>query len=253
VAGRLSSPRFRRRALKLSGLAVVAGAAAVVSILFWNTGHTYETSVRPNEPAIVPTVGRPARLSEKDRKQALDTAAQFVRTAVRREHTVDSFDLVSVQFRQGLSRREWAKGNIPVQPYPVDAARWKLDYTYENEIGLSVYVIPERGETLAPMVFLLSMTRAASGKWLVDSWVPRPGTVGNNQPTGSSWSAAAAPAAALSTAEAPSGRISGIWLLVPVALLLSGIGFGVFHMARERRAVAKAERAYRDSSSSSPS
>ena len=106
MAGRLSSPRFRRRALKLSGLAVVAGAAAVVSILFWNTGHTYETSVRPNEPAIVPTVARAARLSEKDRQQALDTAARFVRTAVRRVRTVDSFELVSVQFPFAHSRRD---------------------------------------------------------------------------------------------------------------------------------------------------
>jgi hypothetical protein len=38
-----------------------------------------------------------------------------------------------------------------------------------------------------------------------------------------------------------------------VVLLLSGLGFGAFHIARERRAATKAERAYRESSSSRPS
>jgi hypothetical protein len=252
VAGRLSSPRFRRRALKLSGLAAVAGVAAVVSILFWNTGHSYDSPVRPNEPAVMPPVSHSVSLTEKERRQVLNTAAHFVRTAVRREHTGESFDLVSEQLRSGFTRKQWAKGDIPVQPYPVDAARWKMDYTYEEEIGMSVYVIPRRGEQLRPMVFLLSLTRAPSGTWVVDSWVPRPGSNGSSPPTGQSWSSAAAPAATAST-SAPSGRMSGIWLLLPVALLLSGVGFGAFHIARERRAVAKAERAYRDSSSSRPS
>jgi hypothetical protein len=252
VAGRLSSPRFRRRALKLSGLAAVAGAAAVVSILFWNTGHSYDSPVRPNEPAIVPEVSHSVSLSETERRQVLDTAAHFVRTAVRRENTAESFDLVSEQLRSGYTRRQWAKGDIPVQPYPVDAARWKMDYTYEKEIGLSVYVIPRRGEPLTPMVFLLSLTRSPSGEWLVDSWVPRPASIDSSPPTGQSWSSAAAPGATAST-SAPSGRISGIWLTVPVLLLLSGLLFGLFHIARERRAVAKAERAYRESSSSRPS
>jgi hypothetical protein len=253
VAGRLSSPRFRRRALKLSGLAAVAGAAALVSILFWNTGHSYDSPVRPNEPAIVPPASHSVGLSDKERRQVLGTAAHFVRTAVRREHTGESYDLVSEQLRSGFTKQQWAKGNIPVQPYPVDAARWKMDYTYEEEIGLSVYVIPRRGQQLSPMVFLLSLTRAPSGDWVVDSWVPRPGSTGSTPPTGQSWSSAAAPGSTASTSTAPSGRISGIWLTVPVVLLLSGLAFGLFHMARERRAVAKAEKAYRDSSSSRPS
>jgi hypothetical protein len=251
VAGRLSSPRFRRRALKLSALAVVAGAAAVVSILFWNTGRSFDRPVRPNEPAIVPTVSRAVALSAEERRQALDTAARFVRTAVRRENTAESFDLVSEQLRSGFTRREWAKGNIPVQPYPVDAARWKLDYTYEEEIGMSVYVIPQRGKQLLPMVFMLSLVRAPSGAWVVDSWVPRSAAAPRSAPASQSWSSGV-PAGATVPATG-SARMSGFWLAVPIALLLSGLGFGAFHIARERRAVAKAERAYRDSSSSRPS
>jgi hypothetical protein len=253
VAGRLSSPRFRRRALKLSGLAAVAGLATIVSILFWNTGHTYDSPVRPNEPAVIPEVRHNVVLSDKDRRQVLATAAHFVRTAVRREHTAESFDLVSEQLRTGFTRRRWATGNIPVQPYPVDAARWKMDYSYADEVGLSVYVIPERGEQLSPMVFLLSLTRAPSGEWRVDSWVPRPGSGGGSPPGTQSPSSAAGSTEAVGTSTVPpasSGRGSGLWLAVPFVLVLSGVAFGLSHVIRERRAVARAERAYRNSSSS---
>jgi hypothetical protein len=254
VAGRLSSPRFRRRALKLSGLAAVAGLTGVISILFWNTGQTFDSPVRPNEPAFIPEVRHSVALTDKERQQVLATAAHFVRTAVRREHTAESFDLVSAQLRTGYTRREWARGNIPVQPYPVDAARWKMDYSYTDEVGLSVYVIPERGQQLSPMVFLLSLTRAPSGDWRADSWAPRPGA-GGGPPGTQPPSSSAGQTAALGTSAvptAPSGRVSGVWLAVPFVLVLSGVGFALFHVLRERRAVARAERDYR-SSSSSPS
>jgi hypothetical protein len=252
VAGRLSSPRFRRRALKLFGLAVVAGIAGIISILFWNTGQTFDSPVRPNEPAFVPKARHSVALSDKERQQVLATAAHFVRTAVRREHTAESFDLASEQLRTGYTRREWAAGNIPVQPYPVDAARWKMDYSYDDEVGLSVYVIPERGQKLSPMVFLLSLKRASSGEWRVDSWVPRPGE-GGGPPGSQPVTPAAGQTAALGTStvpSAPSGRVSGLWLAVPFVLVLSGVGFALLHVVRERRAVARAERNYRNSSSS---
>jgi hypothetical protein len=252
VAGRLSSPRFRRRALKVAGLAAVAGVAGIISILFWNTGHTYDSPVRPNEPAFVPKARHSVALSDKERQQVLATAAHFVRTAVRREHTAESFDLVSAQLRTGYTRREWAAGNIPVQPYPVDAARWKMDYSYADEVGLSVYVIPERGQQLRPMVFLLSLTKNPAGEWRVDSWVPRPGSSDPPPGTQATSSAIGGTSAVGSSAvtSAPSGRISGVWLAVPFVLLLSGLFFGLFHLVRERRAVARAERDYRKSSSS---
>ena len=167
VPGRLSSPRFRRRALRLSGLAVVAGAAAVVAVLFWNTGRDFDTPVRPNEPGIVPEVKQNVALSVDERRQVLDTAARFVRTAVRRERTVESFELVSARIAQRVHAPRVGERDIPVQPYPVDAARWKMDYTYGDEVGLSVYVIRGPGEALSPMVFLISLTRAPSGAWLV--------------------------------------------------------------------------------------
>lgn len=46
MANRLSSPRFRRRALKVGVLLAVAAAAALVSIFFWDTATIVETPLR---------------------------------------------------------------------------------------------------------------------------------------------------------------------------------------------------------------
>lgn len=257
MAGRLSSPRFRRRLLRAGGLLAVAAAAAAVSIVFWDAGKDWELPLS-NRPAVVYEQPEQVRLPAAERREAIRTAARFVGTAVRRERTHESFDLVSDGLRQGLSRRQWASGNIPVQPYPVDGARWKLDYQYADEIGLQVYVVPDRGEALRPMVFLLTMRRNPGGRWLVDSWVPRPGANGAES---------AAPAASGGSGIVPqlqltetSGKISRIWLAVPAALLSLVIVVPAAVLARERIRTRRAERAYAaesarraSSSSSSPS
>jgi hypothetical protein len=258
VTGRLSSPRFRRRLLRLGGLLAVASVAAVVSILFWDTGKDWDTPLS-NRPAVVHEPQQQVRLAATERKEAIRTAARFVRTAVRRERTQESFELVSQGLRQGLTRRQWATGNIPVQPYPVDGARWKFDYQYADELGLQVYVVPDRGEALRPMVFLLTMRKSPQGRWLVDSWVPRPGSGGAESaaPVTASSGSGIVPQIQLSE---QTGRISRIWLAVPLALLSLVFVVPAAVLTRERLRTRRAERAYAaesarrgSSSSSSPS
>ena len=240
MAGRLSSPRFRRRLLRLGALAGVAGVAAVVAVVFWNTGTSNEAPLS-TEPAVVPTQRKSVRLAGAERREVIATAARFVRTAVRRERLGESYDLVSSNLRQGLSRSEWLEGEIPVQPYPVAAARWKLDFSYADEVGLSVYVVPDAGERLRPMVFNVSLTRERRGPWLVDAWTPSPSSAQTSESNGRTFSLGdRAPI----VPPGGQGRISGVWLLVPVALLFSGFVAVLLHLLRERRRVRRAERAY---------
>jgi hypothetical protein len=250
MAGRLSSPRFRRRLLRVGALVGVAGAATVVAVVFWNTGSSYEAPLS-TEPAIVPTQRKSVRLAAGERREVIATAARFVRTAVRRERLHESYDLVSTKLRQGLSRSEWLQGDIPVQPYPVAAARWKLDYSYDHEVGLSVYVVPDTGEQLRPMVFNVSLTRERRGPWLVDSWTPSPSSAPSAEANGRTFSLGdSAPI----VPPGGQGRISGVWLLAPVALLFSGFAAVLVHILRQRRLVRRAERAYAASrGTSSPS
>jgi hypothetical protein len=246
VAGRLlRSPRFRRRLLK-AGLVVVAfGAAATVSIVFWNTGRELPDTPLSTEPETVAPTPRNIRLTKAEHDAAIHAAARFVATAVRREHTGDSWELVTPALRQGMTRAQWAKGNIPVQYYPVDAARWKMDYSYDEELGLEVYVLPDKGEQLRPMVFTITMKPLVSHgqrRWLVDSFAPTAQGIGQSPPA-----AAATPAPRPQATTQPRAPLGAVWLAVPGLLVLSVVLVPTVIALRERRRTRRAERDYRDS------
>jgi hypothetical protein len=258
VAGRLSSPRFRRRALRVGiALAAVSGVV-LVSIFFWNTGQDFDTPLS-DEPAFVPTTEEQVALPKAEYDQAVRTAAAFVATAVKREKTATSFDLVSPALRHGFTREEWAGGDIPVQPYPVDTANWQLEYQYENELGLEVYVVPEVGSQLEPMVFLVTMKKSPQRRWLVDAWVPRSTTNSLVGPAGQGGQGSGGIVAGALPVNQREGRIPRVWLFAPVALLTGVVLVPVALLILERRRNRRAERAYalasseRSSSSSKPS
>ncbi len=63
-------------------------------------------------------------------------------------------------------------------PFPVDTARWRVDYSVEGEVGLEVYAWPKPNQGLRPTLFMMSMIAVGTGDdrhWLVDAWVPRGG------------------------------------------------------------------------------
>lgn len=241
MAGLLASYRFRRRLLRAGALLAVAAATAVVSVLYWNTGRTYDTPLS-NEPAVLPEQRQNVRLGPAERDQALRTAARFVATAVSRDHVARSYELTHPELLQGLSRSKWGTGEIPVQYYPVAAARWKLDYQYADEIGLQVYVVPRHGKELLPMVFDMALKPVAAGggrRWLVSSWVPRGGSGGQTAPSSSERLGVAAPAPGQ---KAP---ISSTWLFVPVFLIGGVLLVPVVLVLRDRRRSRRAEREHR--------
>jgi hypothetical protein len=242
VAGGLSSPRFRRRALKVGILLAVVVAAALVSIFFWNTATVVETPLHGRADVNVPRI--PTEMAPAERRAVIATAALFVETAVRREHPERAYELVGPNLRGTTTRDEWRTGDIPVVPYPVDDARWKFDYSYANEIGLQVAVFPQRGAVVRPAVFNLSLRSNGSGvkrRWLVDSWSPRGGGGGGARPSrseGSPFHLDLAPPPSASTS------LGAVWLLVPAALvglaLLVPAALFVLERVRSRRA----QRAY---------
>ena len=65
-----------------------------------------------------------ARLSAADRaaiNQALDV---FVPAAIARRHPERAFSVVTPHLRQNTKRAEWARGNLPVTPYPAVGKRF---------------------------------------------------------------------------------------------------------------------------------
>src|SRR5262249_14881279 len=112
------------------------------------------------------------------RAQAMGVARSFVETAVLRRHTGTSWRLVSDDLRRGFTRGEWARGAIPVVPYPSSAfssARWRLRYSYPKQIALDVAIFPKAGASVGAAVFTMELVRDPARGWLVHAWGPAGG------------------------------------------------------------------------------
>jgi hypothetical protein len=138
---------------------------------FRNTGDATETF--SNEPADIfkpeKTVGIDA--------EARQVAGEFIRTAVARKNLAASYDLASSELRQGMTRKQWETGNIPVVYYPagdLQLATFKVSRSYENEVVWEVFMVPKPNSGTDPARFFIGLKRAnPEAPWKVFYWVPR--------------------------------------------------------------------------------
>ncbi len=248
----LSSPRRRRRAALGTGVAGLVAGLVTVGILWPNTAEQVPSVVVPGKPQVYHEP-KAVKLTQTSRAEALATAANFVKTAVARQNVDRSWLLASPALKQGYTRAEWRGGEIPVVPYPVAEARWKLDYTYADAVGLQVLLFPKAGSGLRPNLFLMELKPVGSSArrhWVVDSWIP----------SGVANPALAAPASRPGGGGGGSGlqsldpnivgntqsRLGSAWLFAPltvfaiVPLVLAVFGYRSWRRSR------RAERAYRE-------
>jgi hypothetical protein len=237
--GVLSSPRRRRRLIGWGGAALVLAAIAFSMVHWSNTGTKYDIAADPTEPAPPPAAPRPARFTPGVREAVLDTAARFVRTAVVREHVADSWELTAPSLKAGYTREAWATGDIPVPPYPVDVARWDVDYSWEGVVGLKVALFPKRGEEVPAAVFDMQLRAFGKGKdrrWLVDSWTP---TSYTGVPNGPLLGGSNRPPVETKSA------LGASWLFLPLGILSLALAVPLFVLARgwwrDRRAARRYE------------
>lgn len=236
AAGRLSSYRFRRRLLWVSVWLAFVLSAVVVSVFFWNTASSKETF--SDEPAQLFVPPKKIALTGRDRAAIVDVARVFVETAVARESPERAYELVGPMLKGGLSREQWKSGNIPVVFYPVDGARWKVEYATDVEVGLTVLLFPKPGVNLRPTVFNMALApRQGHGGWLITAWSPRGGAPSTVQ------SGPQTPEAVFGGAGGRySARASTWWLLVPAVLVLGGTLLPVVLLGRERLVVRRMRR-----------
>jgi len=164
---------------------------------------------------------------------------RFVPAAVERRDPAAAYDLVTPALRVGDTRRDWARGAIPVPPYDARGTRfhgWLLRYSYPNEVNLQLILMPSERETMGAIVFDVDFKRVA-GRWLIDAFMPeatfardgeRPGmfSVRDVNPD--------LPAnGLLSRHDKP--RLGSIWFLVPGLLLLLPLVAAIAWAARELR------------------
>jgi hypothetical protein len=236
----LESPRWRRRLLWLGSALTIVAIAVVVGVKYPNTAD--------EEPAAAPTGEQEAqvyhepktiRLSSAQRARVLATAANFVTHAVARKDVGQAYDLTHPSLRGGMSRTEWNGGTIPVVPFPVDEAQWKLEYVYEDSVGLQVLLYPTAGSGLKPEVF--NMELAPVGKrFLVSSWAPT-GMAGGGTPAAASTGGVGGTRDLSASIDGPA-RLDSRWLFAPIILFslvpLLLIGYFARNALRSRRAAA---------------
>ncbi len=250
------SARARRRLLRAGiVLTAVLGVSAVV--VLWPQPHR-EAETFHNVPADVPAPApRAVKATPALRKLLAGETAVFVQTAVRRRNLDASWPLVHPFLKQGLSRKQWLTGAIPVVPFPARGiVEWQVDWSYENDIAADVVLDPEPKSGLYRKTFTIEFKRAPGGsehRWLVYSWVPNgvsEALVEDQHRTGVE--------AALANVRGHQG-LSVAWVLIPigviVAVFLLPLGIFIVERQRSRRAEAahQAALAARYNSSSKPS
>jgi len=183
------------------------------------------------------------RLSPADRAAITRSIDVFVNHAVKRADTAAAYDVVAPELRPGITRKQWARGDIPVYPFPARGTThpWNILYVTRDEVGLELQLIPREGATKqGPIIFHIYLRPVRGGKWLVDSFMP----VATLAPLGAKKSKVLSvrdfsPGADGDGRSASPGQISRFWLLLPVGvfgLVLVGLAaWGVTRGIRNRR------------------
>jgi hypothetical protein len=214
--------RRRRRLIALLAVVVVgAGVGALVIALpsskRANTGPSSPPSpseLAANKPSP------PTRLSPAERRSLVRSVFFFVRTSVTRNHPERSWSIVDPVLREGLTKKQWASGNIPVVPYPAAGIDFfKLESFDRGTALVEVVLEPKRNAHMARKTFMIELRRRAvpPHRWAVSSWVPAgisETQMEMNTPP---------PSPATKAAAYHSDQLSLYWIFVPLGLLGGGL------------------------------
>jgi hypothetical protein len=173
ATSRLSSPRFQRRLFWIGGSALLVGVVVGGIAFLWPTPKSETT----------PVTSHPAQIAPSQTTVPLEAAAKvvgerFIETAVARRNLAESWKITAPALRGDFTLARWKTGAIPVIPYPADTSKpapVKIDYSYKNRALLMVLLVPRKGVTMKPQLFLLGLHAFGQGKnrhWLVDYWAP---------------------------------------------------------------------------------
>jgi hypothetical protein len=243
VRGRHLSYRLYRRIVWLLVVALVAGGIATASLLLprgekLDRGPTSPPSAA--EQAATPPPP-PFHLTSADRRNIRSTISLFITTAVARHHPERSWPIVAPVLREGLTKRQWSTGSIPVVPYPAAGVDLLNVQLLAGKTALIEVVLePTTQSNLVRKTFQIELRRVPGAwhGWTVAAWVPE--GVSDSQIQRDARTTPASEVAAAYRAT----HFSSTWIFVPLGVLLGGVillPVGVFlqEAYRSRRAEAR--------------
>jgi len=189
-----------------------------------------------------------ASLDRDDRREINALIDSFVVQAVERRDPAAAYELASPAMRNGTTRRDWRRGDIPVMPYRAAGRtfhHWTLAYRAGPELGVDLILRPGRKNKQGPIAFAVDLRRV-NGEWRVESFIPAATFARddqaprmfsaldlNPQPTGSALSRTAKPRVGAEFAALP--------LVFLGAAVLPLLALGAVSIIRHRRATRRFE------------
>lgn len=170
----LHSYRWRRRLAWTAAFLLVAAGVAVAGVIL----STSQEGPAPRDalPAEFYVEEKQVPLTAARKRRIRTTLAEFISTAVTRRDPAASWKLAGLGLRQGVTRRAWERGELPVAPYPAGRrglGTWELvQFSYPTRVGLEVLLWPRPGAKTQPLSVEVDVVRGRNGRWLVDYWLP---------------------------------------------------------------------------------
>jgi hypothetical protein len=247
----LASPRRRRRLLRLlAGGAAIAGIV-LVAVFFWNTASWTPTPVEDTPISTeAEAPAEPIVMTRAVRREVRETVDHFVEAAVLRKELAKAWEMSTPTLRASITRKEWDRGELPIQPYPGDGlgdVDVRFLYADTRSVAVDVMLLPKE-ETNPVLVFTADLTPVGKGegrRWLVDYWAPQAAIGGGGPPEAATTTEEKA-AEDDPTLAFDDSRLGPVWFLVPGAIVALLIGIPIGIAVRNTIATRRAERRYRE-------
>jgi hypothetical protein len=123
--------------------------------------------------AAAPPAGA-AGLSKADHAAIDKTLDVFVPAAVARRHPDRAWNLATAAMRLAGTRAGWARGDLPIPPFPAAGTTfhgWTVDSVEPGRVNIVLLLHPRRHAHVGSASYDIRL-RKIGGRWLVDSFVP---------------------------------------------------------------------------------
>jgi hypothetical protein len=252
----LHSYRWRRRLTFAAITLGVAGPLIWLGVRYSQPGNPFNA----NGPTVAnPVVAKNVPFTPPERRAVRRVLKEFISTAVVRHDPGKAWPIVGPTLKEGLTRKDWDRGDIPVVPYPAANKGWGdwsfVEYSQKAQqrtVGLEVYLFPKPNSGWSAMSADVEVVKGKRGQWLVDYWMPKrfhgPPAVAQSTKVKTKAKKLRERHASKKKKEAPKAvvfqpqkpRARGAWWAIPVGLLALAIilplTIGGFVWYRNRKA-----------------
>lgn len=167
-----ASPRKRRRLAKIGVVVLAVLVVALLTAIFKKPSRDTSSSAPGRGSVYVEE--RPVKVTPAMRREINATLNRFVPAAVLRRDTKTAYELSTPALRAGASRKEWARGEIPVFPAFVRPpyTGWNLNYSIQNNVNVDLMLRTTKKEKEVSAYSYNVDLKRVDGAWRVEAFYP---------------------------------------------------------------------------------